>query len=44
MGYTCYWSEKTLTDRSESGVAFAVRNSLLPNMSGDYKPVSTDLC
>ena len=42
-GYTFYWSGKRSTDRNESGVAFAVRNGLLSNMSEDPKPVSDRL-
>ena len=40
MSYTFYWSEKSFTDRSESDVAFVVRNGLLPSMSEDLNPVS----
>ena len=43
MGYTFYWSKKTSTDRSESGVALAVRNDLLLSLSEDPKPVSNRL-
>ena len=34
-GYTFNWSKKTLTDRSESGVAFAVSNS--PRITKQYE-------
>ena len=37
--YTIYWSGKTLTERSESGVDFAVRNGPLPSMNEDLKLV-----
>ena len=40
MGFIFYWSGKTSTDRNESGVAFALRNGLLPRMSEDPKPVN----
>ena len=35
IGYTFNWSEKTSTDRGESGIVFAVRNGLLLSMTDD---------
>ena len=42
-GHAFYWDRKTLTDRSVSGVAFAVKNGLLSLMSVDPKPVNDRL-
>lgn len=39
-GYTIYWSGKPSGDKSESGVALAVRNDLMPKLTEEPKPVN----
>ena len=42
-GYTIYWSGKTASERSESGVALAIRNELVSRLIEEPKAVSDRL-
>ena len=42
-GYTIYWSGKTTSERSESGMALAIRNKLVSRLIEDPKAVSDRL-
>ena len=39
-GFTIYWSGKQPSERSESGVALAIKNDIVPKLLEDPKPVS----
>jgi len=40
VGYTIFWSGKPVGEVREQGVAIAMRNSLIPKLSEDPKPVN----
>ena len=39
-GFTIYWSGKQPSERSESGVALAIKNEIVPKLLEDPKPIS----